>query len=289
MASFMTVGECMLPATWITSDNKLFHLALMRDGTLGVYWGADPHAGGYPLWRTPSPGPVKGPFFAKLFRDGLLAICLGTPPEGDGGRLWESPFAEPGDYYLALQVDGNLCIYPGKDPPHNKGPAMWCIAGPGPDVVQDLGLRTVVSCVGPPFGQVGTPLVLTPDKHRVNVTIEPSGFQWRLLKWRSRYLFIDPQTNMALYSQGRAKPVTLGPVSDKTFWNFGGEEYSPFYHPDHPRAIQSYAPIGQNLNVAGDGPWVKGAEVIVYDWVAHETTPVPMNLIWSTRPDPFTP
>jgi len=76
--------------------------------------------------------------------------------------------------------------------------------------------------------------------------------------------------------------VTLGTVEDdRTWWNFGGPEYPDV--PPYRRAVQSYGPRGQNLNVPGDYPsWVVGASVIVYDWIPQP----PSNLVWTMDPDP---
>lgn len=285
MANYLRQGMPLNVGDYLTSSNGRYCLTLKENATLRIFWGSSPGMNGQQIWSSPVPGTPRGAFFARILANGSLAIVNGEPPDGDGTYIWQTGGWANQDYVLIMQDDANLCIYDGQDPTPRPPYAYWCAAGATPFVV-DKGLSWFLPGFSPLPSQ-GRTMVMAANypgaATNVSIQYKDTGdWRWRILWSPYGFRILDPATGLYLQSQGRFQLVTLGTVEDdRTWWNFGGPEYPDV--PPYRRAVQSYGPRGQNLNVPGDYPsWVVGASVIVYDWIPQP----PSNLVWTMDPDP---
>jgi hypothetical protein len=82
------------------------------------------------LWCTP--GKPKDEYFMAMQPDGNLCIYSGTSPENrHGDSKWcASSNRGVSFYFVQLQDDSRLCVYKGTDPEHKNGDAIWCSGNP---------------------------------------------------------------------------------------------------------------------------------------------------------------
>jgi hypothetical protein len=69
----------------------------------------------------------QGNYYLAMQEDGNLVVYRGRPPENPSNAIWDSrTFRAHGNYFLAVQDDGNVVIYEGTELSDNRG-AIWSI------------------------------------------------------------------------------------------------------------------------------------------------------------------
>ena len=117
--TYLNVGDQL----WSRGD--AFYLSMQEDGNLVIYRNEkDPSTGeseGKAVWSSRTSGSV-GAYFLALQPDSNLAVFPGTSGTQEGEVLWSTK-SRPvqGSFYLEIQDDGKLAIYRGESPEHNLG------------------------------------------------------------------------------------------------------------------------------------------------------------------------
>jgi hypothetical protein len=139
MGKFLQVGEFLM------SSNGRFCGQLQQNGTFGVYWNQtdavlDPppkefQPGGEPIWITDRSGP-DGDYFLVMQSDGNLVIYPGTNFQNCGHFLWNNDRPDQNGT-LALNLQDNGCLMVTRN-----GAQNW---SSGTDVMDDWPLTAIIS------------------------------------------------------------------------------------------------------------------------------------------------
>ena len=109
----------------LRSREDAFYLSMQEDGNLVIYRNEkDPSTGkseGKAVWSSRTSGSV-GAYFLALQPDSNLAVFPGSSGTQEGEVLWSTK-SRPvqGSFYLEIQDDGKLAIYRGESPDQNLG------------------------------------------------------------------------------------------------------------------------------------------------------------------------
>lgn len=119
----LRVGETLTTGQYLASPSGYFFAIQQFDGNLVVYRGSGPddNRGGW--WNTGATGAL-GDYFLAMQPDGNLCTYKGTPIENRGYLWGTQALAGGGSFFLYMQDDGNLCVYKGTDPLANQG-LLW--------------------------------------------------------------------------------------------------------------------------------------------------------------------
>lgn len=270
--SLLHTNECLLSGDHLSSMDDRFHAVLTGNGELQILWG--PLDNGSVIWNC-NAGQLPGDYALQMQEDGRLCISRAQGGKPTGSPLWcsDAPSCQS-DYYANMQTDGNFVAYRGTGPDH-KSYFVWATGCTVRLASENVGVWSAVSTLGSKTTMMLSSLAPTPlaagvPTNAVSLrTINSSDLAQRWQRWERYqygnligYALISRKTGHYLCGSGHRGTlvITTDLRWNQIWWRKGESGGANDY------ALVPVDNDGLVLNVFGDGPYVEGNKVGLWDW-----------------------